>query len=133
MGRLAGVWLLSLLAVAAAVPEAEVQSSYIVHVAPGHAPRSSRPRLLTRAYTSFLRDQLPTHLQQPEPRLHYSYAHAATGFAAGLTRRQADHLATLPSVLAVVPDVLYRTHTTQTPSFLSLSSTEPGGLLPSSN
>ena len=82
MGRLPGLCLLSLLlAVAAAVgePETEVQSSYIVHVAPGHAPRSSRPRLLSRSYTSFLRDQLPTHLQQPEPRLHYSYAHAATG------------------------------------------------------
>lgn len=74
MGRsLAGVWLLIslLLAVAAAAaateePETtEVQSSYIVHVAPGHAPRSSRPRLLSSAYTSFLRDQLPTHLRQP--------------------------------------------------------------------
>ncbi|XP_066319724.1 subtilisin-like protease SBT1.4 [Miscanthus floridulus] len=132
MGRLTGVLLLSLLlAVAAAAPEAEVQSSYIVHVAPGHAPRSWRPRLLSRAYTSFILDQLPTHLQQPEPRVHYSYAHAATGFAARLTGRQADHLASLPSVLAVIPDVMHQLHTTQTPSFLQLS--DPYGLLPASN
>ncbi|TVU39276.1 hypothetical protein EJB05_12687, partial [Eragrostis curvula] len=107
----------------------DVQSSYIVHVAPGHAPRSkSRLRLLADAYPSFLRDSLPTRmLQQPKPRVFYSYAHAATGFAARLTRRQAKHLASLPSMLAVVPDGDLRLQTTRTPEFLRLS--ESSGLL----
>ncbi|GJM84392.1 hypothetical protein PR202_ga00056 [Eleusine coracana subsp. coracana] len=113
-----------------AVPvAAEVQSSYIVHVAHGHAPR--RPRLLaTGAYTAFLRDQLPEHLLHPEPSVHYSYAHAATGFAARLTRSQAAHLASLPSVLAVIPDGEQRLHTTRSQKFLGLSSLI--GLLPAS-
>ncbi|TVU39271.1 hypothetical protein EJB05_12682, partial [Eragrostis curvula] len=113
---------------AAATAGDDIQSSYIVHVAPGHAPRSkSRRRLLADAYPSFLRDSLPTHMLQPEPRVFYSYAHAAAGFAARLTRRQAKHLASLPSVLAVVPDGDLRLQTTRTPEFLRLS--ESSGLL----
>lgn len=53
--------------------------------------------------------------------MHYAYAHAATGFAARLTRRQASHLASLPSVLAVVPDGEQPLHTTRTTKFLGLT------------
>ncbi|TVU30820.1 hypothetical protein EJB05_22464, partial [Eragrostis curvula] len=118
------------LAVAAAeeVPETEAQSSYIVHVAHGHAPR---PRLhATRAYAAFLRDHLPDDMLQTEPSVHYAYARAATGFAARLTRRQAAHLASLPSMLAVVPDGERRLQTTRSQVFLGLSSLM--GLLPAS-
>ncbi|TVU39416.1 hypothetical protein EJB05_12834, partial [Eragrostis curvula] len=108
-------------AAAAAMPAGDVQSSYIVHVAPAHAPRSkSRLRLVADAYPSFLRASLPTRMLRPEPRVLYSYAHAATGFAARLTRRQAERLASLPSVLAVVPDGARRLQTTRTPHFLGL-------------
>ncbi|KAL6911584.1 hypothetical protein ACP4OV_000389 [Aristida adscensionis] len=127
-------WLCLLLAavtVAAAAAEAEAPSSYIVHVAPAHAPRSSRPLLLARAYNSFLRDNLPAGVWDPAPRVLYSYAHAATGFAARLTARQAAHLASQRSVLAVVPDATRRLHTTLSPSFLGLSASS--GLLPASN
>ncbi|TVU08146.1 hypothetical protein EJB05_41535, partial [Eragrostis curvula] len=130
MARLAGV-LCALLTVAAVAAgeesEAEAISSYIVHVAHEHAPRSSRPRLLARAYSSFLRDNLPESIARPEPRVFYSYARAATGFAARLTARQAAHLESQPSVLAVLPDLTYEPHTTMTPSFLELS--ESFGLL----
>ncbi|CAN6362750.1 unnamed protein product [Urochloa humidicola] len=138
MARLARVACL-LLAAATAVavaavtdPETEAQSTYIVHVAPAHAPRSSsRPRVLSSAYSSFLRDQLPERVARPAPRLLYSYAHAATGFAALLTRAQASHLASLEeSVLAVVPDTTHQLHTTLTPSFLGLSASS--GLLQAS-
>ncbi|PAN08561.1 hypothetical protein PAHAL_1G420600 [Panicum hallii] len=135
MARLAWVLCL-LLAVAAAVavalpePEAEAVSTYIVHVAPAHAPRSSRPRALSSAYGSFLRDHLPARVARPAPRVLYSYAHAATGFAARLTGAQAAHLASQDSVLAVVPDATHQLHTTQTPSFLGLS--ESSGLLAAS-
>ncbi|KAL6635232.1 hypothetical protein ACP70R_027903 [Stipagrostis hirtigluma subsp. patula] len=108
-------------AAAAGEPETETQSSYIVHVAAAHAPRSSRRRVLAHAYTSFLRDSLPVSISHPAPSVLYSYAHAATGFAARLTRNQAAHLESQPSVLAVVPDKMLQLHTTMTPSFLGLS------------
>ncbi|PUZ77917.1 hypothetical protein GQ55_1G411600 [Panicum hallii var. hallii] len=104
-------------------------SSYIVHVAAAHAPRSSLSR--PRAYGSFLRDQLPTQLQDPAPVVHYSYRHAATGFAARLTGRQAAHLETQPSVLAIVPDVMLQLHTTMTTSFLRLLASS--GLIPAAD
>ncbi|CAN6279813.1 unnamed protein product [Urochloa humidicola] len=118
---------------AAGDPEPEAVSSYIVHVASAHAPRSSSPRplVLAQAYGSFLRDHLPTQLQDPAPVVHYSYRHAATGFAARLTGRQAAHLGAQPSVLAVVPDVMLQLHTTMTPSFLRLSSSS--GLIPAAD
>jgi hypothetical protein len=67
----------------------------------------------------------------PAPRVLYSYSHAATGFAARLTGRQAARLASQRSVLAVVPDATLQLHTTLTPSFLGLSASS--GLLPASN
>ncbi|TVU00866.1 hypothetical protein EJB05_53714, partial [Eragrostis curvula] len=131
MTSLAGVFCGLLLAAVAATAEAEGQSSYIVHVAQSHAPRSSCPRLLARAYTSFLRDALPESIARPEPRVLYSYGHAATGFAARLTELQAAHLESQPSVLAVVPDAMRQLHTTLTPSFLGLSGS--WGLLPAAS
>ncbi|TVU28912.1 hypothetical protein EJB05_20450, partial [Eragrostis curvula] len=130
MTRLQGILrclLLAAVAVAATEAKTEDQSSYIVHVAHAHAPRSSRPRLLARAHASFLRDTLPASIARPAPRVFYSYAHAATGFAARLTASQAAHLASLGSVLAVHPDETLQLHTTMTPSFLRLSASS--GLL----
>ncbi|KAK1685122.1 hypothetical protein QYE76_045970 [Lolium multiflorum] len=120
-------------AAAAAAEETEKQSSYIVHVAHKHAPLlPGRGGLLaTGAYGSFLRDHIPVHMSVPAPRVLYSYSHAATGFAARLTGRQAAHLASQRSVLAVVPDAMLQLHTTLTPSFLGLSASS--GLLPASN
>ncbi|TVU28915.1 hypothetical protein EJB05_20453, partial [Eragrostis curvula] len=134
MARLAGAlsFLLAAVAVAAAAAaggesEAEAMSSYIIHVAQAQAPRSLRPRLLARAYKSFLRDNLPESIALPEPRVFYSYRRAATGFATRLTARQVAHLESLDSVLAVVPDLILQPHTTLTPKFLEL--TESYGLL----
>ncbi|KAK1620289.1 hypothetical protein QYE76_025806 [Lolium multiflorum] len=127
--------LLAFVAAAAAEVELETtesQSSYIVHVAPEHAPALPlRGLLATRAYGSFLRDHIPVEMSSPAPRVLYSYSHAATGFAARLTERQAARLASSSSVLAVVPDVMQQLHTTLTPSFLGLSASS--GLLPASN
>ncbi|CAN6253067.1 unnamed protein product [Urochloa humidicola] len=134
MTRLAWVACL-LLAAATAVAavaesEAEALSTYIVHIAPAHASRSSRPCMLSGAYSSFLRDNLPERVARPAPTLLYSYKHAATGFAARLTEAQAAHLASQESVLAVVPEMTHQLHTTLSPSFLGLS--ESFGLLQAS-
>nr|BAJ93872.1 predicted protein [Hordeum vulgare subsp. vulgare] len=111
--------------------QTERVSSYIVHVAPAHAPRLPRRGLLaTRPYAAFLLNRIPLEMCRPAPRVLYSYGHAATGFAARLTARQAARLASSGSVLAVVPDELQELHTTLTPSFLRLS--ESSGLLPAS-
>ncbi|KAL6843590.1 hypothetical protein ACP4OV_026652 [Aristida adscensionis] len=112
--RLVRLLIAAAAAVAATTAEAEAEASYIVHVAPAHAPPpSSRPRLLARAVL-------------------YSYAHAATGFAARLTRREAALLASRRSaVLSVVPDTALQPHTTLTPRFLHLSAWS--GLLPAAN
>ncbi|KAF8690061.1 hypothetical protein HU200_041422 [Digitaria exilis] len=112
------------MAAAAGEPEAEAMSSYIVHVAATHAPRSpsssSRPLALTAAYASFLHDHLPTELHDPTP-----------GFAARLTGPQAAHLEAQPAILAVVPDEMLQLHTTMTPSFLRLSPSS--GLIPAAD
>uniref|UniRef100_A0ACD5YU91 Uncharacterized protein n=1 Tax=Avena sativa TaxID=4498 RepID=A0ACD5YU91_AVESA len=110
----------------------EVQSSYIVHVVQAHAPRLPRHGLhAVRPYAAFLRDNIPAELSRPAPKVLYSYSHAATGFAARLTARQAERLASSRSVIAVVPDTMQELHTTLTPSFLGLSPSS--GLLPVSN
>ncbi|CAO2038642.1 unnamed protein product [Urochloa humidicola] len=117
----AGV-LCALLAVTAGESGADAQNSYVVYVAAEAAPRSSRPCVLPRSYDSFIRGHLPAHAARPAPKLLYTYAHAATGFAARLTAAQAAHLANKSSVLAVVPDAMAKLHTTRTPSFLHLLS-----------
>jgi subtilisin family serine protease len=122
-----------LLAVVAATPAEHVEpvqdgaiSTYIVHVAYSHAPRTTRKTAhLTRAYTSFLGDTLPTGMNAPAPSILYSYAHAMTGFAARLTARQAAHLEAQPSVLAVIPDGLSELDTTLSSSFLGLTPFSP--------
>ncbi|KAM0891488.1 hypothetical protein ACQ4PT_026384 [Festuca glaucescens] len=127
-------FLLTIVTSAAAVEldTIQAQSSYIVHVEPAHAPALPRRGLLTtEAYGSFLRDHVPVEMSSPAPRVLYSYSHAATGFAARLTERQAARLASSRSVLAVVPDKRQELHTTLTPSFLRLSASS--GLLPASN
>ncbi|XP_051226367.1 subtilisin-like protease SBT1.4 [Lolium perenne] len=128
------VLLCCLIAVVASMPAEHVElaqdgeaiSTYLVHVAYSHSPRATRNTArLTRAYTSFLRDTLPTGMNAPAPSILYSYAHAMTGFAARLTARQAAHLEAQPSVLAVIPDRLYELHTTLSSSFLGLTPSSP--------
>uniref|UniRef100_A0ACD5WHF9 Uncharacterized protein n=1 Tax=Avena sativa TaxID=4498 RepID=A0ACD5WHF9_AVESA len=127
------VLLCCLLAAVAAMPAEHAEpvqdgaiSTYLVHVAYSHAPRTTRNTArLTRAYTSFLRDTLPGGINAPAPSILYSYAHAMTGFAARLTARQAAHLEAQPSVLAVTPERVYKLHTTMSSSFLGLTPFSP--------
>jgi len=56
----------------------------------------------------------------------YSYTFSFNGFAAALTREQADALANAPGVLSVTKDELHFADTSSTPAFLGLDA--PGGL-----
>ena len=56
----------------------------------------------------------------------YSYHFSFNGFAAELTGKQAEALASLPGVLAVSKDELHEMDTSSTPTFLGL--TAPGGV-----
>jgi subtilisin family serine protease len=128
--RLAVLLALAVLAAVAAVAEAaaeeRAQSTYIIHLSPGH-PVLSAARA-NGGGEALLRRLLPHRLRAPRPRVLYSYQHAATGIAARLTPEQAAHAAAGEGVLAVYPDKVRQLHTTHTPSFLGL--TETAGLLP---
>uniref|UniRef100_A0A0A9E7Q0 Uncharacterized protein n=1 Tax=Arundo donax TaxID=35708 RepID=A0A0A9E7Q0_ARUDO len=124
--RLAVLIALVLAAVAAA-DEARAQSTYIIHLAPGH-PALSALRVGGANGGAVFGRLLPRRLRAPRPRVLYSYAHAATGLAARLTPEQAAHVAAGEGVLAIHPDQVRHLHTTHTPAFLHL--TEASGLLP---
>ncbi|KAK2965209.1 hypothetical protein RJ640_019964 [Escallonia rubra] len=55
------------------------------------------------------------------------------GFSARLTQQQVQELQKRPGVLAVLPDQLRQIHTTRSPQFLGLTTTNPNGLLTESN
>ncbi|TVU28897.1 hypothetical protein EJB05_20435, partial [Eragrostis curvula] len=112
----------------AAADEARAQSTYIIHLAPGHPALSASRGGGVNGGAAVLGRLLPRRLRAPRPRVLYSYTHAATGLAARLTPEQAEHLAARDGVLAVHPDQARQLHTTHTPAFLRL--TETSGLLP---
>lgn len=55
----------------------------------------------------------------------YSYKHGFSGFAARLTKSQAKNIAELPDVVHVVPNHLYKLHTTRSWDYLGLSESSP--------
>ncbi|KAL4651225.1 hypothetical protein ACB092_01G143800 [Castanea dentata] len=63
----------------------------------------------------------------------YSYKHGFSGFAAKLTKSQAQKLAELPGVVRVIPNRLHKLQTTRSWDFLGLSSHSPNNILHSSN
>uniref|UniRef100_A0A2N9F816 Subtilisin-like protease fibronectin type-III domain-containing protein n=1 Tax=Fagus sylvatica TaxID=28930 RepID=A0A2N9F816_FAGSY len=63
----------------------------------------------------------------------YSYKHGFSGFAAKLTKSQAQKLAELPGVVLVIPNSLHKLQTTRSWDFLGLSSHSPNNILHNSN
>uniref|UniRef100_A0A2N9F4C4 Inhibitor I9 domain-containing protein n=1 Tax=Fagus sylvatica TaxID=28930 RepID=A0A2N9F4C4_FAGSY len=63
----------------------------------------------------------------------YSYKHGFSGFAAKLTKSQAQKLAELPGVVRVIPNSLHKLQTTRSWDFLGLSSHSPNNILHNSN
>ncbi|KAL5727938.1 hypothetical protein ACHQM5_001077 [Ranunculus cassubicifolius] len=63
----------------------------------------------------------------------YSYKHGFSGFAASLTKSQAEQLAELPGVMQVLPNRIHKLHTTRSWDFLGLPPNYPKNLLSESN
>ncbi|PIA49867.1 hypothetical protein AQUCO_01300542v1 [Aquilegia coerulea] len=63
----------------------------------------------------------------------YSYKHGFSGFAAMLTKSQAELIAELPGVMQVIPNRIHKLHTTRSWDFLGVPSHYPGNLLSESN
>ncbi|KAF5178745.1 Subtilisin-like protease [Thalictrum thalictroides] len=63
----------------------------------------------------------------------YSYKHGFSGFAATLTKSQAELITELPGVVQVIPNRIHKLHTTRSWDFLGVPSHYPGNLLSESN
>lgn len=63
----------------------------------------------------------------------YSYKHGFSGFAATLTKSQAQQIAELPGVLDVLRNQRYQLHTTRSWDYLGVSLNSPNGLLHKTN
>ncbi|KAG8381587.1 hypothetical protein BUALT_Bualt06G0137000 [Buddleja alternifolia] len=63
----------------------------------------------------------------------YSYRHGFSAFAAKMTESQAQYIAGLPGVIKVLPNQLYKLHTTRSWEYLGLSSSSTTNLLHDSN
>ncbi|KAI4977002.1 hypothetical protein ZWY2020_050609 [Hordeum vulgare] len=55
----------------------------------------------------------------------YSYKHGFSGFAAMLTKSQAEAIAKFPEVVSVKPNTFHQTHTTRSWDFLGLDHNQP--------
>uniref|UniRef100_A0A0D9XHK8 Subtilisin-like protease n=1 Tax=Leersia perrieri TaxID=77586 RepID=A0A0D9XHK8_9ORYZ len=128
MGKILLIWL-SLInvlveATSMSIDQADKVSTYIVHVAYTHAAPlvdTTTSNLSHAHYNSFLHAILPSSINEPSPRIIYSNSHAATGFAARMTKHQALHIAGHPGVLTIYRDKRVELHTTSSPGFLHLS------------
>ncbi|KAL6134777.1 hypothetical protein ACLB2K_067005 [Fragaria x ananassa] len=69
---------------------------------------------------------------EPPPLIH-TYNTVFHGFSAKLSPSQAQKLQSLPHVLALIPEQVRRLHTTRSPEFLGLRSTDTAGLLKESD
>ncbi|KAJ0971043.1 hypothetical protein J5N97_019002 [Dioscorea zingiberensis] len=59
----------------------------------------------------------------------YSYKHAFSGFAAKLSKSQAEAIEDLPGIVRVIPNRVHRLHTTNSWDFIGLQSHSPNNLL----
>ncbi|KAL6137359.1 hypothetical protein ACLB2K_062651 [Fragaria x ananassa] len=69
---------------------------------------------------------------EPTPLIH-TYNTVFHGFSAKLSPSQAQKLQSLPHILALIPEQVRRLHTTRSPEFLGLRSTDTAGLLKESD
>ncbi|KAL9224655.1 hypothetical protein vseg_000671 [Gypsophila vaccaria] len=98
------------------------QTTYIVHLRP-----DSKPLSMTHFHWYSSRLDSLSSSEETESgggKIVYAYRDAFSGFAASLSRDQAEELRSNDDVVGVYEDEVYHLHTTRTPEFLGL---DPGG------
>lgn len=113
------IWrlLLSALFIEAVVFAAEEQKkTYLVHMEQAESVSGARPRSLQQASLDAI-DADPASVL-------YTYSSVMDGYAAQLTDAQAEALRAYGGVLSVKPERMFQLHTTRTPQFLGLASSE---------
>ncbi|XP_050383841.1 subtilisin-like protease SBT1.5 [Argentina anserina] len=101
--------------------------TFIVHVQPDSKPSvfPTHKHWYESSLSSLTSDE-------PAPLIH-TYNTVFHGFSAKLSPSQAQKLQSLPHVLALIPEQVRRLHTTRSPEFLGLRSTDTAGLLKESD
>ncbi|KAJ6342376.1 hypothetical protein OIU78_010325 [Salix suchowensis] len=118
---------LSLLAIASSSSTNEQPRTFIVQV-----QRDSKPFVFPthqQWYTSSLSSISPG----TAPLLLHTYETVFHGFSAKLSLSEALKLQTLPHIIAVIPERVRHVHTTRSPQFLGLKTTDRAGLLKESD
>lgn len=90
------------------------------------------PKLITDSHHDMLAKVVGSN-EMASDLMVYSYKHGFSGFAAKLTKSQAQKLAELPGVVRVIPNSLHKLQTTRSWDFLGLSSHSPNNILHNSN
>ncbi|KAM1822521.1 hypothetical protein ACFX1X_024927 [Malus domestica] len=83
-------------------------------------------------YSSSLSSLSSSSSSQPPTILH-TYSTVFHGFSAKLSPSQADQLQSLSHVISLIPEQVRHIHTTRSPEFLGLRTTDPAGLLKESD
>lgn len=97
-----------------------LHETYIIHVR--KPPAVSLLSATAEEYLNYHKSFLPTHsLSSGESRLVYSYSNAINGFAAKLTRDEAEAIEKLDGILHATPDRVLSLHTTHVSDFLGLN------------
>lgn len=108
------------------------QYTYIVHVSKSHMPTGFASH--TDWYNSALASVKGLQPEQFDAQQHgpiYAYDTVMHGFAAKLTRAEAEAMEKMDGFLTIIPDAAMQLHTTRTPDFMGLSSFS--GLWPASD
>lgn len=100
----------SLSAILAVADDSTLPQTYIIHMSKSDMPRSFSGHL----------DWYSATLNSQPDRIIYTYDTAFHGFAAKLTKKEAERIEAAHGVVAVVPDTLYELHTTRSPEFLGI-------------
>lgn len=118
-------WVLQILCclvtVLAALSRDGATKTYIVHMAKSQMPAGFTSH--EHWYASAVKSVLS---EEEEPSILYNYDEAFHGFAARLNAVQAEALENMHGILGIYPETVYELHTTRSPEFLGLGTSESG-------
>lgn len=109
-----------------------VEANSNVHIVYLGERQYDDPKLITDSHHDMLAKVVGSN-EMASDLMVYSYKHGFSGFAAKLTKSQAQKLAELPGVVRVIPNSLHKLQTTRSWDFLGLSSHSPNNILHNSN